>query len=122
MAWICFIAWLLFVIFLIFIFGVSMGNDETDYPTDELIEAATSGCDERQIASGDTLTVDVNARDAFNLYGARNIANETNSNFERYGRNTLRWVPDFDILPENVEEAYRFFVSSLSSWIIGTVV
>jgi len=30
-------------------------------------------------------------------------------------------MPDFDILPDNVGESYRFFAASLSSWIVGTV-
>lgn len=109
------------MIFVIFVFGVSMGNDETDHPTDELIEAGTSDCEEREIVSGDTLTVDVDAKDAVNLEGAQNKADETNENFERYGGDSLSWVPDFDILPETVEESYRFFASSLSAWITGTV-
>jgi len=119
-AWVCYLLWMIFIIFVIFIFGVSIGNDETAYPTDELLEAATSSCDEREIASGDTVAVDVDASDALNLQGAQNIAGDTNENFERYG-DGLSWLK-FDILPEDVEESYRFFASSLSLWIVGTVV
>ena len=64
---------MIFMIFIIFIFGVSMGNDETDHPVDELIEAATSDCEQRETVSGDTLTVDVDERDAVNLKAYRCI-------------------------------------------------
>jgi len=93
-----------------------MDSDATDYPEVDLIFAATSNC------TGEVLDVDVSADDALNLKGAQNTAEETNENFERYNSiDILAWIPDFDILPDEVPESYRFVTVSVASWLTATV-
>merc|ERR1719397_799670 len=120
--WGCFILWVIFTIWVIFVWGVNMDSDATDYPEDDLVEAATSNCDTRSTMRGEELHVDVSADDALNLKGAKNTADETNENFERYSNiDIFAWIPDLNILPKTVPESYRFVTSSVSSWLIGTV-
>merc|ERR1719285_1345217 len=76
--------WVIFTIGVIFVWGVNMDSDATDYPEDDLVDAATSNCDTRTTTTGEVLDVDVSADDALNLEGAQNTADETNENFERY--------------------------------------
>jgi len=120
--WCCFVLWVIFTIGVIFVWGVNMDSDAADYPEDDLVDAATSHCDTRATTSGEVLNVDVRADDDLNLKGAQNTADETNENFERYNSiDIFAWIPDFDMLPEEVPESYRFVVSSVSSWMMGTV-
>jgi len=120
--WCCFVLWVIFTIGVIFVWGVNMDSDATDYPEDDLVEAATSNCETRATMTEGELHVDVSADDALNLKGAENTADETNENFERYSNiDILAWIPDLDILPETVPESYRFVTSSVFSWLTGTV-
>jgi len=123
-AWCCFVIWIVGMIGIIFMWGVNMGSDAADKPEPDLVEAGTSNCPEREISTGDTLVVDVSADDSLNLEGAQNTANAVNANFTRYGSVLPEWLtlPDFDFMPEDVPESYRFLASSLTSWATGVVI
>ena len=100
-----------------------MNIDATDFPEDYLVEAGTSNCGKRNTTTGVELTVDVSANDAINLEGATYTADESNENFERYSSiDILAWIPNFNFLPENVPESYRFVFSSLLAWSTGTTI
>jgi len=100
-----------------------MDSDATEYPDDDLVDAATSNCDTRTTTTGEELDIDVSADDALNLRGAQNTADDKNENFERYNSiDIFAWIPHVDFLPENLPESYRFVSSSVTSWIMGTVV
>jgi len=100
-----------------------MDSDATDFPEDYLAEAGTSICDMRTTVTGVELNVDVSADDAFNLQGATDTADRNNENFVRYSNiNIFSWIPDFNLLHEDVPESSRFVFSSLLSWITGTAI
>jgi len=102
-----------------------MDSDAEDKPETDLVEAGTSNCPVREtVATGAELNVDVSADDAVNLKGAQNTADEVNANFTRYGNVLPAWLtpPDFDFMPEDAPESYRFLVSAVTSWATGVVV
>jgi len=124
-AWCCFFLWVLGMIGIIFLFGVNMDSDAEEKPGEDIIAAATTSCPAREVAgSGYTLNVDVSADDAFNLKGAQGKADAVNANFTRYGNVFPEWLtpPDFDFMPEDTPESYRFIASSVTSWASGTVI
>ena len=122
-AWCCFVCYVLFSIGVLFVWGVNMDSDATDFPEDYLSEAGTSICSTRTTATGVELNVDISADDAFNLQGATDRADQNNENFDRYSNiNIFAWIPDFNMLHEDVPESYRFVFSSLLSWITGTAI
>jgi hypothetical protein len=125
LAWCCFILWVVGMITIMFLWGVSMDNDATDYPSENIVSAATSNCPLRKtVANGDELNIDIKADNAFNLLGAQSNADEVNKNFTRYGNILPGWLtpPDLDFMPKTAPESTRFLVSSLTSWVGGTVV
>jgi len=102
-----------------------MDSDAADKPDEDIAAAGTSNCPVREtVATGESLDVDVSADDALNLEGAQNTADAVNANFSRYGNVLPAWLtpPDFDFMPEDAPESYRFIVSSVSSWGTGTVI
>lgn len=122
-AWFFFVLWVVGMIGIIFLWGVNMDSDAEDKPDDDIAAAATSHCPAREtVATGDQLTVDVSADDALNLKGAQNSADAVNANYTRYGNVLPFTMPDFDFMPEDAPESYRFLVSSVTSWASGTVV
>lgn len=108
---------------IIFLWGVSMDSDAADKPDDDIAAAGTSHCPVREtVATRDELNVDVSADDALNLEGAQNTADAVNANFTRYGNILPFTIPDFDFMPEDAPESFRFLVSSVTSWATGTVI
>merc|ERR1719204_169147 len=101
-----------------------MDSDATETPEDHLTEAAKSHCPIRETYStGEALSVDVSADDALNLKGAQNTADAVNANFTRYGNILPAWLnPNFDLMPEDAPESFRFLVSAVTSWATGTVI
>merc|ERR550534_292797 len=101
-----------------------MDSDATDKPETDLVEAGTSNCPVREtVATGANLNVDVSADDALNLEGAENTAAAVNANFTRYESVLPAWLsPNFDFMPEDAPESYRFLVSAVTSWATGVVV
>merc|ERR1719334_1918680 len=113
------------MISIVFLWGVNMDSDAADKPAEEIAAAGTSNCPVREtVATGDALNVDVSADDALNLEGAQNTADAVNANFTRYGNVLPKWLtpPDFDFMPEDAPESYRFLVSAVTSWATGVVV
>jgi len=124
-AWCCFVMWVVGMIGVIFVWGVNMDSDAADKPETDLVEAGTSSCPVRTtVATEAELNVDVSADDALNLEGAQNTADAVNANFTRYGNVLPKWLtpPDFDFMPEDAPESYRFLVSAVTSWATGVVV
>jgi len=122
LAWCCFVLWVVGMISIIFLWGVSMDSDAEDKPDEGIVAAATSNCPVRNtVATGDKLNVDVSADDALNLEGAQNSADAVNENFTRYGNILPFEIPDFNFMPDDAPESFKFLTSSLFSWASGTV-
>lgn len=123
-AWVCFVLWVVGMIAIIFLWGVNMDSDATDKPNEAIVAAGTSDCTPRETVTGESLDVDVSADNAVNLKGAKNTAEAVNANFTRYGNVLPKWLtpPDFDLMPEDAAESYRFLVSAVTSWATGTVI
>jgi len=118
--WVFCPAWFLFMIFVIFAWGVNMDSNASVVPNKELVRAARSNCPTRETyTAGASLSVDVHGLDLLNLQGAQYRANEKNKNFERYGNNL--GFGSFRLLSDDVSESYRFVVSSMASWMAGTI-
>jgi len=120
----CFLFWVFGMIVIMFIYGVNMDRDAEVVPDVNIVAAGSSLCPAREVVSfGYTVNVDVSAKDAINFKGAQRIAEAVNSNFTRYGNDFLEgWkVLEFNFMPSNVPESCRFLVSSVTSWMVGTV-
>jgi len=120
----CFLLWVVGMIVIIFIFGVNMDSDAEVLPDVNIVAAGTSLCPAREVVSfGYTVNIGVSADDAINFKGAKRWADAMNSNFTRYGNDFQEWwtLPEFNFIPPDLPESYRFLVSSVTSWTIGTV-